>query len=71
MASRNSKTCDICGVERMESNHWFLAFVDVSDKPSIAFYPWNDTAAEGVTVKHLCGPGCAAKALSTTMGEWR
>ena len=71
MASHNSKTCDICGVERGPGNHWLLAFVDVSDKPSITFYPWNDVAAEGITVKHLCGAGCAAKALSATVGEWR
>jgi hypothetical protein len=62
----NGLKCDGCGVERQQSNHWFL--VHTCDG-AITFTQWdNDSAFEG-SVKHICGHVCAQKLLNEFLSK--
>jgi len=72
MALNEKITCDICGVEKKESNHWIL-FEHLSGVthigfPVIRFYAWNN---QYPSFKHLCGSACASKALNLCIEDWR
>ena len=65
----NGYACDICGIEKKESNHWLLAHIYPTD---ISFTDWQVETNEGFVkfTKHLCGIGCANKLLSQTVESW-
>lgn len=56
--------CDICGKEKGESNHWYVAITGAPAQPGIAFGP-IDSIISDPTVKreHICGQGCLHKRL--------
>jgi hypothetical protein len=56
-------TCDGCGVEKKDVNHWFQ--VDTSDL-RFSVYTWRDQGGDDSTV-HLCGESCAQKAFQKWM----
>lgn len=64
--------CDECGVEKKETNHWYLVLDDFGkDKnlsllgcPGIAIVPWNDGLAKSLGLKHICGQNCATAIFS-------
>ena len=58
--------CDECGVQKKESNHWVLAFVNT--ERALNFWPWSDDVPDAI---HLCGEGCAAKVLSKQVASWK
>lgn len=65
-----SFTCDICGKKKGEANHWWmilLADAPCHDEgqPSQGFtlLPWNAAECRTGNVHHLCGQGCAMKAM--------
>lgn len=55
-------TCDVCGVQKKESNHWFLARIDYSGRCARVI-PWSAVGAAAAEVVHLCGSGCAQRWL--------
>ena len=59
--------CDICGVQKQESNHWIMWFQ--SDGPGLAFSVWDSESCRDVG--HLCGETCAGKMLAKSITEWR
>lgn len=69
-------TCDECGKQKQESNHWFkLCFTD----GYFQFWTW-DAAREtnlefeeidGEEQRHICSESCATKALSKWMSAQR
>lgn len=70
MAIDQQITCDLCGAEKRETNHWLVAVetAPASDylTPAIgfapiAFIPENRDDAE---IKHICGQACAHTLLS-------
>lgn len=74
MAWDESFNCDICGKAKLESNHWWLVTTaDVlcseEDQPSKRFtlIPWNEAESRNPDLHHLCGEGCATKALERFM----
>ncbi len=74
MAKLISWTCDVCGVEKKEANHWFLC--TPAPYPSMAaddqtylfgLYSWDEEQAEGMG--HLCGEQCVLKKVPEVMGN--
>lgn len=58
-------TCDVCGQQRGETNHWFVAGHDRSNLAAgIAFGPGDSVFSDFVTVEHICGQECLHKRLS-------
>lgn len=67
-------TCDVCGVEKRETNHWLIAVTSVSsaaDNPGIAFGPLGAPVRDDpdFKIEHLCGESCALKHLSRWLDE--
>jgi hypothetical protein len=63
--------CDECGKLKQEANHWFRAVK--SHDPRFVIVPWEvnldpdpDAGDESL---HLCGMGCAVKAMSKAMEQ--
>ncbi|NYF77888.1 hypothetical protein HDF17_000175 [Granulicella arctica] len=68
MARTELITCDVCGIQRKEANHWFrfrhLA-MDVSFYPAhspneIDLHPFSDA----------CSEACCMTVLSRTLSSW-
>ncbi len=58
MSRRETFHCDVCGVERKESNHWFLVFLHEASghgSPAVSIQPWDfrDACMQGT--QHACG----------------
>ena len=62
--------CDICGTERKEANHWFVAS---SGEDSLHFVTWakaeSDNVLNAESAVHLCGQVCAHKLLDRFLTE--
>jgi hypothetical protein len=66
---RTQYTCDVCGTEKKETNHWWL-FVVNDDGFQLAPWgtPWYQTRQRPqATIQHLCGQACAIRKLSEFM----
>jgi hypothetical protein len=65
MAATQVYTCDVCGVQRGETNHWFVA----QQHTKLKFGEWNaihspsEFMRDQQTAIHLCGQQCATKYL--------
>jgi hypothetical protein len=57
-------TCDVCGAEKKEANHWWMA--QISSRQFL-LWPW-DTGARDKGILHLCGEACVLKRLSEFLG---
>ena len=70
MAYTEVFTCDVCGQQKQETNHWFMLFEHL-DKLVITTWVTSDPTAhkKAANVKHVCGEGCAQKALSKWMNR--
>ena len=69
-----SYTCDICGKKKGESNHWWLlslgnvlCFEEGQPNQRFTILPWNVNESRIGEMRHLCGQGCAMKALERFM----
>ncbi len=56
---QQSFTCDICGIDKKEANHWFMAF---EEKGTLKFGAWGALNRKR-HVKHLCGQRCVHRFL--------
>ena len=45
-------TCEICGTEKRDSHHWFLA--ELAGE-SLTIRPWSEVRARGESGRHFCG----------------
>lgn len=63
MTVRRVYACNVCGVERKEANHWFVARFSVL---GISFTAWT-REPQGVLddeqTKHVCGQVCSHRLL--------
>ncbi len=63
-------TCDECGAERRDANHWF---VYERTKVGLHFHTWEWAAKEWTLeaehVGHLCGQQCGHKLLDRFLTE--
>jgi hypothetical protein len=64
MAVKTAYTCDVCGAERKEANHWFVA---CQTHAGLDFHTWGWALREEMLneerLMHLCGRLCAHKKL--------
>ena len=65
-----SFTCDICGKKKGDANHWWMVLLgDVPcynvGQPGSRFTltRWNAAESRNPDMYHLCGQGCAMKAM--------
>lgn len=57
--------CDVCGIMKKETNHWFL-FLE-KDKEMLQIMSWDEYRLRvSLELGHLCGRACAQKKLE----EW-
>ena len=54
-------TCDICGLQKREANHWFVASQESGE---LRISSWNSLRLMSSGAKHLCGETCAHKLTS-------
>jgi hypothetical protein len=54
-------TCDICGTQKRETNHWFVAYEESGE---LRISGWNSLHLLSPETKHLCGETCAHKLIS-------
>ena len=76
MAWDESFTCDICGKPKLEANHWWmvtlgdvLCFEDGQPSRHFSIVPWNSAESRNPKMRHICGEGCAMKALERFMSS--
>jgi hypothetical protein len=55
---RQAISCDICGAEKKQTNHWFVAYTQGGEL-RVAGWTTNGRIRSGV--KHLCGQTCLHK----------
>lgn len=62
--------CNICGVERKEANHWFVA---TKDRGRFSIEAWDvaerENRLDNEDAIHLCGQVCAHKLLDRFLAE--
>lgn len=68
MSTKVAFTCDVCGAERKETNHWFV--VEVTNR-GFHLHDWawavRECEIDKQGVKHVCGQACAHKLLDEFM----
>jgi hypothetical protein len=75
MAVTEKITCDICGIQKGEANHWMLWKPEIALSGShgevggIRFAPWHKDLYREYS--HLCGEACASRLLAKSVEEWR
>lgn len=52
--------CDICGEEKEQTNHWFVAYDQGGEFRVSGLTPSN---SQDLAAKHLCGESCVHKLL--------
>jgi hypothetical protein len=70
MAIATKITCDGCGTEKKETNHWLDVWVDAESGAAVHFTPISAPAGYRLFAKQVCGHACAHKLLDQwlTMG---
>ena len=63
---RQAISCDICGSEKKQTNHWFVAY-DLGDELRIS--GWNSRGRLRPGSKHLCGQTCLHKLVDEFMAK--
>ena len=61
---RQTITCDVCGVHKIEANHWFMAF---EHKGMLKLSAWGTPSGVRPETKHLCGEKCVHRLLDEFM----
>jgi len=67
---RQAISCDICGTEKKQTNHWFVA---VRSGRRAAVSGWKSRNRLRPGTKHLCGQTCLHKLVDEFMAQrlWR
>lgn len=55
---RQAISCDICGTDMQQTNHWFVAY---NQRGEIRVAAWNSRTRLRSGAKHLCGQTCLHK----------
>ncbi len=59
-------TCDICGSEKKQTNHWFVAYEQGGE---LRVSGWNSRNQLRAASKHLCGQTCLHKLVDDFMAR--
>ncbi len=63
---RQAISCDICGSEKKQTNHWFVAYDQGGE---LRVSGWNSRNRLRSGVKHLCGQTCLHKLVDNFMAK--
>jgi hypothetical protein len=61
---RQAISCDICGSEKKQTNHWFVAY---EQKGELRLSGWQSKHTMRAKAKHLCGQKCVHRLLDEYM----
>lgn len=56
-----SISCDMCGVQKREANHWFIAYEEAQE---LRITGWASPRRLSAGTVHLCGERCVHRFLS-------
>jgi hypothetical protein len=59
-------TCDICGAEKHQTNHWFIAYKELGE---LHISAWDSPRLLCQGTKHLCGERCLHKMMDKFLSE--
>jgi hypothetical protein len=65
---RQAISCDICGTEMLNANHWFVAY---DRGPELRIGVWNPRIRLRASARHLCGHKCLHKFVDDFMARTR
>lgn len=57
-------SCDICGAEKKQTNHWFVAYEHAGE---LRIGGWNSRYCKRPGARHLCGQTCLHKLVDEFM----
>jgi hypothetical protein len=63
---RQAISCDICGTEMLNANHWFVAN---DHGPELRIGAWSTRSRTRAAVRHLCGHKCLHKFVDDFMAK--
>ena len=63
---RQAISCDICGTEKRQTNHWFVAFEQAGE---LRLGGWTSRNRARPNSKHLCGQTCVHKLVDEYMAQ--
>jgi hypothetical protein len=63
---REAITCDLCGTERKQTNHWFVAY---DQEGEVRVSGLNSLNRQRPGVMHLCGQACVHKLVDEFMAR--
>lgn len=63
---RQAISCDICGAEKKQTNHWFVAYEQAGE---LRVSGWNSRNRLKADSKHLCGQACLHKLADDFMAR--
>ena len=63
---RQAISCDICGTEKKQTNHWFVAYEQGGE---LRVSGWNSRNRLRPGSKHLCGQTCLHKLVDDFMAR--
>lgn len=63
---RQAISCDICGRDKQQTNHWFVAYEHGAE---LRIAGWSSQARLRTSAKHLCGQTCLHKLVDDYMAR--
>ena len=63
---RQAISCDICGTEMLNANHWFVAY---DRGPELRIGAWSAHNRIKASARHLCGHKCLHKLVDNFMAK--
>lgn len=63
---RQAITCDICGTEKRQTNHWFVVYEQAGE---LRVSAWGTQGRLRPSTKHLCGQTCLHKLVDDFMAR--
>jgi len=63
---RQSVSCDVCGTEKRQTNHWFVAREEAGE---LRLSGWSSRHRSRAGTKHLCGQTCLHKLVDEFMAR--
>ncbi len=63
---RQAISCDICGTEKRQTNHWFVAYEQAGE---LRISGWKSRHRLRADAKHLCGQTCLHKLVDEYMAK--
>jgi hypothetical protein len=63
---RQAISCDICGRDKQQTNHWFVVYEHGSE---LRISGWSSQARMSMKARHLCGQTCLHKLIDEYMAR--